>query len=278
MIDLHLHTTASDGRCAPEELVEQAVAVGLRTIAVTDHDTMAGVASAAAASAAAGIEFVPGVEFTAVCDGRDFHVLGYYLDPASPALQGALSAQHAARVDRAREIARRLAASGVPIDTEALLARAAKGRGKSLARPTIAQALVDAGHVGSIAEAFDRFLGEGCPAYLPHQGRSPEEAVALIRSEGGVPALAHPGTTGRDDVIPKLAVAGLAALEAFHSAHDPTMQAHYVRMARSLGLAVCGGSDYHGPGTRRAEFFGVTHLPPEEFAAFRARRPHVAAI
>lgn len=271
MIDLHMHTLASDGRHTPEDLVARAAAAGIRTMSVTDHDTMASVPAAAAAAAAAGIELVPGIEMTAVHEGRDVHVLGYYLDPASAELRSANDAQRAGRVRRAREIADRLAALGAPIDVEALVAAAPAGDAKSLARPQIARALVEAGHVGSVAEAFERFLSEGRPAYLPNRGRSPEEVVAIIARAGGIAALAHPGTQDRDELIPRLAEAGMAALEAYHSAHDEETRARYLALARRHGLAVCGGSDYHGEGTRRAEFFGRMGLPPEEFAELRAR-------
>jgi hypothetical protein len=271
MIDLHMHTTASDGRCPPEELVARAVAAGIRTMAVTDHDTMSAVPAATAACAAAGIEFVPGIEVTSVYAGRDVHVLGYYLNQASPELQETLAFQRAARVQRAREIARRLEALGAPVDVDALVKHATTTGGKSLARPQIARALVEAGHVSTVADAFDRFLGEDCPAYMPHHGRSPAEIVEIIVRAGGLAALAHPGTTRRDEIIPDLAAAGMAAIEAYHSAHDAATQEHYRQLARALGLAVCGGSDYHGPETRRAEYFGVTNLPAEDYAAFRAR-------
>jgi predicted metal-dependent phosphoesterase TrpH len=278
VIDLHLHTTASDGRSSPSQLVRKAAGAGIRVMSVTDHDTMAGVASAAEEAAMCGIDFVPGIEITAVHAGKDVHVLGYFVDPSTPRLHALLAAQRQERLDRAREIASRLAAQGVPIDTEALLQNGASRGGKALARPQIAQALIDAGHVETVAEAFDRYLGEGCPAYVPHDGATPAQVVEVIGDAGGLASLAHPGQRRNDKIIPELVGAGLAAIEAYHSSHDEATQAHYVATARRFELAVTGGSDYHGEGTRRAEFFGVTALPREEFATFIARANRVRQI
>jgi hypothetical protein len=271
MIDLHMHTNASDGRSTPEELVARASAVGIRTLSVTDHDTMASVPAASRAAAAAGIELVPGIEMTAVYDGRDVHVLGYYVDADARELREHTETQRTSRVQRAREIADRLASLGAPIDIEGLVARAPAGDAKSLARPQIARALVEAGHVGSVQEAFNRFLGDGCPAYLPNAGKSPEEVVAIINRAGGIASLAHPGPLNQDELIPRLAEAGLAALEAYHCAHDESARQRYVALARRHGLAISGGSDYHGEGVRRAEFFGRVVLPSEEFAELKKR-------
>ena len=160
---------------------------------------------------------------------------------------------------------------GAPIDVDALLATAGERSGKAIARPQIAQALIAAGHVATIAEAFDRFLGETCAAYVPHTGASPAEVVRLIAAGGGIASLAHPGHLKQDDVIPELVEAGMAALEVYHSSHDEPATAHYLQIARRHSLAVTGGSDYHGEGVRRAEFFGVVHLPEDEFVGFLRR-------
>jgi len=275
MIDLHMHTNASDGRQGPEELVARAAAAGIRTLSVTDHDTMASVPAAAAAAAARGIELVPGIEMTAVHAGRDVHVLGYYVEADAPELRAHTDAQRTSRVQRAREIADRLARLGAPIDIDGLVARAPAGDAKSLARPQIARALVEAGHVGSVQEAFDRFLADGCPAYLPNEGKSPAEVVGIIGRAGGIASLAHPGPLGQDELIPALAAAGLAAIEVYHCAHDDQARHRYREMARRHGLAVSGGSDYHGEGVRRAEFLGKVVLPPADFAVLRERAARI---
>jgi hypothetical protein len=271
MIDLHLHTTASDGCASPAELVALASAAGLRIIAVADHDTTAAVADVAALAARRGMSTVPGVEVTSVHDGRDVHLLGYFFDSRSPALTRLLDEVRGARRQRAREIADRLAAAGVPIDVEALMGSGAEQTGRAIARPQIAQALVAAGHVASIAEAFDRYLSEGRPAHVPHRGPAPADAIWAISCAGGIASLAHPGTLAQDGLVPELAAAGLAALEVYHSAHDAAAQAHYLALAAAYDLAVTGGSDFHGPGTRRSEFFGKTALPLSAFSALLDR-------
>ena len=275
MIDLHLHTTASDGCCSPEELVSRAFAAGIRTLAVTDHDTMAGVPKAASHAAACGISFVPGIEITAVDHGRDVHVLGYFISCDSPELTLLIDRQRHERLERAREIVERLEKAGAPID-DALLFGAVGGRA-TIARPQIAQYLISAGHVATVSEAFERFLSEGRPAYVPHKGPRPEYVVEVITQVGGIASLAHPGPLGRDHLIPALVESGLAAVEAYHSDHDLGTQRRYVELARDFKLAVTGGSDYHGNGRARDSFFGVMNLPADEFARL-AERVHHATI
>ncbi len=277
MIDLHLHTTASDGLCTPEYLVERVRQVGITTLGVADHDTMDAVPAVAAAAARYGLTVVPAIEVTSVHEGKDVHVLGYFLEAGAPMLAALIGGQRAARVERAYEIGRRLARAGVPIDVQALLS-APESRGTtSIARPMLARALVTAGHVTSVAEAFDRFLGENGPAFVPHHGPSPSDAIAAIRAAGGIASLAHPGTLGRDDLIPGLREAGLAAIEAYHSAHDPETTKRYLSVAREYNLAVSGGSDFHGDGARRSEYFGVVSLPPDEFDRLSARAERARA-
>jgi predicted metal-dependent phosphoesterase TrpH len=271
MIDLHMHTTASDGTCTPDQLVRLAVDAGLTVIGVADHDTMNAVPAVTVAAARHGIEVVPGIEITSVLDGRDVHVLGYFVDVDCPELQALLLRHRQERVGRAREIGERLARCGVPIDVDALLAAAPPNAGKALARPQIARALIEHQHVATVAEAFDRFLGESCPAYVPHTGATPHEVIGLIARSGGISSLAHPGTTNRDDQIPSLRDAGLEAIEAHHSAHTPELTARYLDQAREFDLAVTGGSDSHGPATRRSEWFGKIHLPESDYQEFRRR-------
>ena len=271
MIDLHMHTTASDGRCSPGDLVNRAFARGIRVMSVTDHDTMAAVRQATAAASALGMTCIPGIEITCVQEGRDVHILAYFLSDLPTPLDQLIAAQRQQRIERARTIAARLAAAGAPIDIDAVLRDCSRAGGKSIARPQIAAALMDAGHVASVAEAFDRFLGEDGPAYVPHHGPPPAQVVELINEGGGLASLAHPGPTNRDQLIAPLVNAGLGAIEAYHSAHDEPTCRRYVDLARRLGLAISGGSDYHGEGTRRSEFFGVTHLPPRHFEELRQR-------
>jgi predicted metal-dependent phosphoesterase TrpH len=271
MIDLHLHTTASDGALSPSELVLEARAAGLSIFSVTDHDTVAGVEAAAASARDAGLELVPGIEITAVADGRDVHVLGYFIDTTSARLREFLTAQRHDRLRRAREIAGRLASLGAPVDVAPIAAGAA--RGQSVGRPQIADALIAAGHVASRDEAFDRFLDAGGPAFVPRQGAGPEAVIALIHEAGGLASLAHPGITKRDDLLPALVDAGLDALEARHSDHDAATEARYRDLARELGVLVTGGSDFHGAGAgHRVSALGQVTLPRADFDALLARR------
>ena len=270
MIDLHTHTTASDGMLPPRALVERAHALGIRTLSVTDHDTLAGVPAAAAAAAAHGMTFLPGIEITAVDRGRDVHLLAYFVDPDPAGLAPFLARARQDRTRRAREMSARLAALGAPVDMDGLIAAAAAA-GKAVARPTVARALLDAGHVTSLQEAFDRWLADGRPAYVPRTGASPAEVVRLVRRAGGLPVLAHPGLLRRDHLIPALAAAGLGAVEAYHSDHDPGAQSRYLRAADRHGLAVSGGSDFHGDDHPRAGCFGRVGLPRDRFGPLYER-------
>jgi 3',5'-nucleoside bisphosphate phosphatase len=277
VIDLHMHTTASDGTSTPESLVERVWRAGIRTMSVTDHDTMASVAAATAAAAQYGMTVVPGIEITAVHGGRDVHVLAYFLAEDAPGLQDLLREQRRKRMERAVEIADRLASLGAPIDVAPLIEGAAKTGGKALARPQIARALIAAGHVSSVAEAFDVYLSEDRPAYVPHRGASPLDIVELVAARGGLSSLAHPGQLKKDDIIPLLAEAGLGAIEAYHSSHDAVTEAHYLALAERYGTGVTGGSDYHGEGTRRSEFLGVTNLPSAHFEELLSRAARARA-
>lgn len=270
MIDLHTHTTASDGALAPRALVERAHALGIRALSVTDHDTLAGVPDAAAAAAARGMAFLPGIEITAVDRGRDVHMLAYFLEPEPAGLKSFLVNARQDRTRRAREMSARLAALGVPVDIEGQIARA-EATGKSVARPAVARALLDAGHVRSLQEAFDRWLAEGQLAYVPRLGVSPCDVVRLVRRAGGLPVLAHPGLLGRDEMIPDLVTAGLGAIEVYHSDHDARAQARYLRIASRCGLAVSGGSDFHGDDHPRAGCFGRVGLPRNRFGPLLER-------
>jgi predicted metal-dependent phosphoesterase TrpH len=163
-----------------------------------------------------------------------------------------------------------LANEGVPVDMEARLSSSDEG-GRAIARPEIARALIAAGHVETVAQAFDDYLSEGRPAFVPHTGPSPMEVVSRIVEDGGVASLAHPGTTKRDELIEPLIAAGLDALEAIHSEHDPAMRAHYCRVAAAHGLAVTGGSDFHGDGMHSRRVLGGVSLSADAFAGFVAR-------
>jgi predicted metal-dependent phosphoesterase TrpH len=269
VIDLHLHTTASDGLFEPAALVDLAWRAGIRTMSVTDHDTTAALLEAERAAGASGIAFVTGIEITAVHDGRDVHVLGYFIDRDDAALAGFLEKQRADRVRRVEEMADRLAVMGKPVNREALLAPRQSGR--SLGRPMVAKALVQAGHVADTRQAFEQLIGEGRPAFIPRCGPSPADVIGIINRAGGLASLAHPGLLRRDELIPGMIDAGLTAVEAFHSEHDAPTTQRYLSLADRHGIFVSGGSDYHGDKERRKAAFGSVGLPADRFEQLRAR-------
>jgi len=262
-VDLHLHTVASDGLDQPDELVDRVFAAGIRVMSVTDHDTRAAEPIARDAATRLGMHFISGIEVTSVHQGKDVHVLAYGLPHDVAELDQLLADQRRRRIERAQEIGDRLNGLRAPIDISVLIENAGARGGKAIARPQIAAALVAAGHVSSVAEAFERFLGDCSPAYVPHRGASPAEVVSLIASSGGVASLAHPGLLNRDELIPELIDAGLKCIEAYHSAHSDHIRAHYVSLGERYGLGLTGGSDFHGVGSRRAEFLGRCVLPSE---------------
>jgi predicted metal-dependent phosphoesterase TrpH len=275
VIDLHLHTTASDGRSAPRALVSAARRAGLAVVSVTDHDTVAAVDEAAAACEKAGLRLVPGIEITAARDGTEVHVLGYFLDHRSTGLLAFLESQRGDRVRRVTAMLARLCDLGLGVDERQVLARRPGGR--AIGRPLIARAMVRAGRVKTAREAFDLYLGEGRPAFVPREAPDPAEVFELVHAAGGVASLAHPALLRHDEWIPGMAAAGLDALEAHYIEHGPDVVAHYREMAASHGLAVSGGSDYHGDVRYGPQRPGDAVLPPDAFeqleaAASRRRR------
>lgn len=278
LIDLHLHTTASDGRLTPAELLTLAATAGLTIISVTDHDTTAGLDEARAAAVAAGLRLVSGIEVTAVEGGRDVHVLGYFFNPGHEGLRVFLEAQRADRLRRILEIGERLRSLGVGMDVGPLVEYARRQPGRSIGRPQVADALVQARHATDRRDAFDRLLGWGKPAFVPRRGPTVARVIEIIAAAGGIASLAHPGLTGVDREIPRFAGSGLAALEARHSDHDDETEARYRRMASHLGLAVSGGSDFHADPSQHIAGLGFVTMPSEDFAALEAcaareRRP-----
>lgn len=261
MIDLHTHTTASDGRCTPQELVVRAAAAGVRILSVTDHDTVAGHEAAIPACRDAGIAFVPGIEMTAVRNEADVHVLGYFIDAASASLRDFLSAQRRLRIDRIRQMIDRLAACGIRLDADAILQPALDDPRRSAGRPWVARALVAGGHAANTNEAFERWLVPGKPAFVPRSGATPDEVVERIHEARGIASLAHPGLVGHDEWIEGMAAGGLDAIEAYHSAHDAATTARYLAMATRLGVAVTGGSDYHADEVHGSASPGSVSLP-----------------
>lgn len=273
--DLHSHTTASDGTLSPGALVALASANGVRVLAVTDHDTTAGIAEAAGAARTAGLTLVPGIEISADLE-HEIHILGLFVDPNDVALRAAMVHRAAARRDRVRAVGERLAALGAPIDVEAVLAETA-GREGNIGRPHLARALIAAGHVETMEEAFRRFLARDGAAYVAATPLPAAEAIALIHGAGGVASWAHPGIEALDHRLPELVASGLDALELRHPAHDAERIARYAGLAGVHGLALSGGADFHGlDGATRPGDHGVGEAALDALRA-RAANPFVLA-
>ncbi|QZN84953.1 PHP domain-containing protein [Cellulomonas sp. C5510] len=265
-IDLHTHSTASDGTEPPAGVVASAVAAGLDVVALTDHDTTAGWAEAAGAAQRLGIALVPGTEVSALRGGVSIHLLSYLQDPAHPALAGVVARTREARLHRGRAIVERLSRD-LPITWEDVVAQQAPGT--VVGRPHIADALVALGVVPDRTAAFADLLSARGRYYVPYYAPEAGEAVEAIRASGGVPVFAHPGADGRgrivpDAVITELAEAGLAGLEVHHRDHTPEQRARLAELADRLGLLVTGSSDYHGAG--KENLLGENTTAPEVLA------------
>lgn len=270
--DLHLHTQFSDGTFTPEELVLHAQKGGLSCIALTDHDTVEGCARTAAACAAVKMEFIPGAELTAEHQDTEVHIIGYFLDTHNPALLARIATFQAVRQNRIHEMVAALNKMGVPLKVEAVFALA---NCRSPGRPHVARALVKEKLVGSLDEAFERFLKKNRPAWVPKTKMSALESVDLIHQAGGLAVMAHPGLNHNDDIIPDLVAVGLDGLECFHTKHSTTMSEHYLEIAEKHGLLVTGGSDCHGYSKGRP-LIGTVRLPYGHIERLHAARKAAA--
>lgn len=247
--DLHTHSRASDGMNAPEENVRLARDKGLAGLAVTDHDTVAGVPAALAEGQRLGMHIIPGVEISTQAGGKDIHVLGYYLNYEDPVLLERLAGLRATRDARNEQIIGKLQGLGLSITLQEVI----DGLGRSLrpdeslGRPHIADALVRKGYVRDMRDAFDRYLAEGKPGYAAQPRISPQQAMDWIRDAGGVPVIAHPGLYGNDELVRSMIEAGQpAGIEVYHSDHGPDDERKYLAIAEEYQLIPTGGSDYHG--------------------------------
>jgi len=272
-IDLHIHTVYSDGTFTPRAVVELAAQRRLRTIAVTDHDTTAGLAEAFEAGAEAGIEIVPGVEFSTVYEGEGVHVLSYYMDLDHPRFLAELARLREDRFSRGERMVARLQELGYPITFDRVREIA---HGGNIIRPHVAQALVEAGVVATAKDAFtDDLIGSGGLAYVEKHALHPLEALDLIHQAGGVCVLAHPGTFRETKpvgpgLIEELAAAGLDGIEASHPEHTPEVEERYREMAERLGLLWTGSSDCHGERYQPVRL-GSRTTPPEQFERIKER-------
>lgn len=247
-VDLHTHTTASDGMFSPEVNVRLAHEAGLSAVAITDHDTLAGISEAVEAGRALGIAVVPGVEISTAIEGKDIHILGYGISPDDQLLQSRLLSQRNIRNRRNSAILERLEELGMKVTINELEYAAGKSQASegSVGRPHIAQVLVDKGYVTTIRDAFDRYLGEGKPANVSPPRITPIEAIGWIHDAGGKAIIAHPGLYLDDELVLAMLDAGADGLEAFHSDHDAPSEQRYKEWAINRGKLVTGGSDFHG--------------------------------
>ncbi len=251
MVDLHIHTTCSDGGLTPSEVVAYAQTRGLHAVAITDHDSVEGNDEAGRAGRAVGLPVVPGVEISTQWTGVTFHLLGYGLDRLTERVRRAFEFLVESRRRRNPRMIQRLQDLGVDITLDEVLAEAG---GSLVGRPHFARVLLRKGVVGSMQQAFDRYLGRGAPAYVNKERLSPAQSADLIREAGGVMVLAHPGLLEGErpgalaEVLSHLLSLGLAGIEVYYSRHTPEQVARYGELARRHGLLLTGGSDFHRPG------------------------------
>ena len=264
--DLHTHSTASDGELAPAELVQRAARQGLTLLALTDHDTAAGLAEAQETARRFGLSFIGGVEISTDVPTGELHILGYGIDPDCGQLAAALKQFRRASIRRLALMLERLRLLGVDLNEASIVPR---GNEHSVGRPHVARALVAGGHVGTISEAFELFLAEGRPAYVRKERARPADVIGLIRRAGGLPVLAHPlGVHDLDLLLPVLIAAGLAGLECYYAEYDVEQRQLLAQLADDHGLLVTGGSDFHGDRMHQLRAFGSVDIPQKRLMQF----------
>ncbi|HEY5220077.1 MAG TPA: PHP domain-containing protein [Gemmatimonadaceae bacterium] len=271
-MDLHSHSTASDGSRAPTDVIAAAKAAGLSAIALTDHDTVAGIAEAMAAAAAVGVRCVPGIELSAVEDDTETHILGLHLSRVLEIEHG-LAGLREMRRQRAEQMVMRLNELGVRISFAAVLEQAAGG---AIGRPHVARALIQEGWATDLRDAFDRYLGNGKPAFVPKDRLTMVDAIAMIHRAGGLAVMAHPGHTGTRARLETLASHGLDGVEVLHPSHSAEDVARLRTLADHFGLVPSGGSDWHGANEGQRTL-GCMHVPEEWLARQDARVAQLTA-
>ncbi len=261
-IDLHIHSTASDGVFTPSEVVHLALERGLAVIALTDHDTLGGVVEAQRAACDTGLEVIASVEVNSEGEWGDLHFLGYYVDLENGLLRERLRAMQDVRVERARRMVERLREMGMVLEWEEVRALAG---GDSVGRPHVARALLSRGYVATMQEAFARFIGHDGPAYVPRQRLAPPEVIQTVIAAGGVPVIAHPAHSGPAAVkrIPEFVGYGLRGVEVYYPDHLPEEIEMLLGLCQEYGLLATGGSDFHGPGSSEGAPLGSVYVPLE---------------
>jgi predicted metal-dependent phosphoesterase TrpH len=264
-VDLHIHTTASDGRLTPEEVVQRAAERGMKFISITDHDTVAGIERGMSAAASfTSLRLIPGMEINTDTPTGEVHILGYCIDYKNRKLQGSLEKLRHSREVRARKIVANLSELGIDIPWERVMEIAGGG---SVGRPHIAQAMFEGGHIPSLQEAFIKYIGRHGPAYAERERLSPQEAVELVVGAGGLPTLAHPGDIENADELKKLVTklknAGLVGVEAYYNGYHQGTIERLVHLAAQHGLVTTGGSDFHGLSSSHETPLGGVYVPME---------------
>jgi predicted metal-dependent phosphoesterase TrpH len=264
-VDLHVHSTASDGKFSPAAIVSKAAALGLKVLSLADHDTVDGIAPAfEAAKAFPRLTLIPGVEISTEMPDGEVHVLGYFIDYTSPELGSALGRFRNSREIRAQKMISKLHNLGIRINWQRVQEIAGEG---SIGRPHVARAMLEKGYIGSIKEAFTRYLGHDGPAYVERDKMTPLEAVELILQSDGLPVLAHPFTTpDLPAMITRLKTAGLVGIEAYYDNYTVPQIKELVELADNHGLITTGGSDYHGLDETNETMLGDVDVPEESVA------------
>jgi predicted metal-dependent phosphoesterase TrpH len=268
LIDLHIHSTFSDGSMTPEAIVELAARIGLKTISLTDHDGMGGITRFMEACRTAGIQGIPGIEISVACKSGTLHMLGYFLKDQNPHVEQSLLRVRQGREDRNQLILEKMNHMGYPLTWQDVVKFAGED---VVGRPHFALALIEKGYFKKKDEVFDRLLGKGKPAYVDRCRLTAEESIAMIRQEGGVCVLAHPMTLGLHrkglrTVLTDLAGKGLQGIEAYYPEHDASQTRMCLALAKEFNLAVTGGSDFHGalnPAIKLGSGFGNLAIPDE---------------
>ncbi|SJZ31149.1 PHP domain-containing protein [Selenihalanaerobacter shriftii] len=271
-VDLHLHTTASDGSFTPEEVVNKASELGLQVIAITDHDTINGIEEAKLAALDKDLEIISGIELNTDLPDAEVHILGYYIDYKDIKFKNVLKELRNARYNRIKIMIKRLRNVGILINFNRVCEIAGKG---ALGRVHLAKAMIESGYVQKVSQAFEEYIGKGCPAYKKRYKLTPIEAIKLIKSVGGIPVLAHPALAKKDSLIPKLVEFGLEGIEVYHSEHDKYNEQYYSALAEEYELIKTGGSDCHGLNKVRT-LIGTVEVPKK--AIKELQRKHGLAL
>lgn len=266
--DLHTHTTYSDGAFSPRELVTKAARAGISVLAITDHDHVGAIDEAAEAGRDLGVTIVPGVELSVTLDGKDLHILSYFIDHTDRRFLDYLAFFRTERLKRAERMVQKLNTLNIPISLDAVLEYAGIG---AVGRPHIASALMEAGHVGSFHEAFERFIGIGGPAYETKFQMHPREAFRMVNASGGLSFLAHPGRSLSEQELLELIKMGLDGIEVIHPSHSDQQRTYYRSIVDQYFLLESGGSDFHGGRKNDHQLFGVVTVPLQVVETMRSR-------